>query len=794
MNLVYNIHYEVAAAVFLIVIYIYLYLQYTNNDKKGRRFRQLVLLVIIADVLDVLTAIDISYAAAVPREINILANTAYFASVGTLLFMYVNYVRNFIAIRTLKIGMYINSVLAVLFVLLYFMNVFTGWVFTFDSEGNYIHGPIYMAVYVLSLYLVLYGAGLVIFYRRYIQKRQMLSVLYFTVSGIVGIFLQMIWFPDVLLSLFAASVAMVVIMFALETPDYKRLEIALEQLKAGQEMLQKAKEDADIARMEADAANRAKSVFLASMSHEIRTSINGVLGMNAIILKEAKEKNILEYARNIDNAGNGLLSLINDILDLSKIESGQMEIVPVNYRLSDVLSSCYNMVFMRAKDKDLELLIENNPTIPNELYGDEVRVRQILVNLLTNAIKYTETGMVVMTADWESIDDENIMLVVSVKDTGIGIKKKNLDKLFGAFTRVDQERNRNIEGTGLGLNISRQFLEMMNGTISVDSVYGKGSEFVVRIPQKIVGTSELGDFSTYSHVSSETELGVVERFVAPKARILVVDDMEMNLKVFSGLLKDTKMQIDTALSGREALEDVEMHKYDMVFLDHLMPVMNGIETLRELRKKNKVFNPNTPIIVLTANAIQGAREEYIGAGFTDYLSKPVREDELLEMIRRYLPSEMIQSAEETEPEYVEAEAVPASVPNNESETIAIKNEDDTVLSHLEKRFSFLDVKMGMIYCMDSEEFYESIIREFRVTNKYEEIQEKYDDADLDGYAVLVHGVKSAAMTIGASDLSEMAKGLEFAAKSEDVEYLKNNHYIFMREYGDILDRLDEVYA
>lgn len=802
--LIYNIHYEVASAIFLSVIYIYLSMQYTANDAKSRRFRVLIFCTILADILDVLTAIDISYASKIPDIINVLANTAYFMSVAILLFRYVNYVRTFISVRIAKTEKKVNDILAIVFMIIYIINIFTGWVFYFDENGNYVHGPLYLMTFGLSIYLVLFGAGLVIYYRRYVHRRQLFSVILFSASIILGSLLQLILFPDTLLSLFAGSVAIVVIMFALETPDYKRLEIAMEQLKAGQEMLTKAKEEAEIARMEADSANRAKSVFLASMSHEIRTPINGVLGMNSIILKESKEPNIIEYAHNIDNAGNGLLSLINDILDFSKIESGQMEIVPVNYRLSDVLSACYNMVFMRAKDKDLELLIENNPTIPNELFGDEVRIRQIIVNLLTNAIKYTETGMVVMTADWEQIDEENLVLIVSVKDTGIGIKKSSLDKLFGAFTRVDQERNRNIEGTGLGLNISRQFLEMMDGTITVDSVYGKGSEFVVKIPQKIVGHSELGNFSTYSHVSTEQNIGVINRFTAPKARILVVDDMEMNLKVISGLLRDTKMQIDTALSGRECLENVEMHKYDMVFLDHLMPMMNGIETLRELKRKNRVFNPNTPIIVLTANAIQGAREEYIGAGFTDYLSKPVREEELIEMLRKYLPSELICEADTEDSSEISSEAsMDNSEDNQGSREVPKENPEqkpelseanvDPVIEHLSSRFPFLDVKMGMIYCMNSEEFYESIIREFRVSNKYEEIQEKYDDADLQGYSVLVHGVKSSAMTIGASALSDMAKGLEFASKAEDIEYLKNNHYSFMREYGDILDKLDEIY-
>lgn len=785
MELLYNVHYEIAATLFLSVVLAYMRIQYTAKDRSSKKFRQLVALVILANILDVGTAFMISYASLLPAIICQLINTAYYIMLLYMLYSYIEYIEIFLKQRINSVNNIINKALLLLSLLMLFMNIFTGCAFSFNENGEYIHGPLYLYIFLLSIYFVLDSLVISIINRRRMMKRQFFSVVFFCLMVVIGTVLQTVFWPNCLLSIFFASLALIVIMFALETPDYFRLTIALDELKRTAQELDIARKESEEARKEAEEANKAKSAFLASMSHEIRTPINGVLGMNSIIIKETTDPKILEYANNIDSAGNGLLSLINDILDFSKIESGKMEIINVDYKLSKVLSDAYNMVFMRAKDKNLDLLFENNLTIPNDLRGDETRVRQIIVNLLTNAIKYTETGMVLLTADWEegSKPDE-MTLIISVKDTGIGIKKSSLEKLFSAFTRVDEERNRNIEGTGLGLRITKQFLDLMGGTITVDSEYGSGSEFVVRIPQKIISGSSLGEFATYSNISTDTQKIVNNRFKCPKGKILVVDDVEMNLKVIKGLLKSTELTIDTAMSGKECLEMIQANTYDVIFLDHRMPNMDGVETLHEMKKLNSVFNPNIPVIMLTANAITGVKDEYIKEGFTDYLSKPVREEDLNEALLKYLPKELLRS-------YDNKDTMLDMESDSESKTASKPKEE---LSAFEKRFEFLDTKMGMVYCMENEEFYESIIREFRNSNKYEEIQDKYDNADLAEYAVLVHGVKSAAMTIGAARVSDMAKGLEFAANDENVEYLKENHYSFMREYGELLDNLDMVYG
>lgn len=388
-------------------------------------------------------------------------------------------------------------------------------------------------------------------------------------------------------------------------------------------------------------ANQAKATFLANMSHEIRTPINAILGMDDMILRESTEAPVLEYAKDIQSASRSLLALINDILDFSKIESGKLEILPVEYDTSSLLNDCYNMTAGRAKAKNLDFRIENNPLVPRHLLGDEIRIRQIIINLLNNAVKYTPDGSVILTLNGTKIDDTQYLLQITVSDTGIGIAPESRDKLFDAFQRMDELKNRNIEGTGLGLAITKQLVDLMNGTISIESEYGSGSVFRVELPQTVIGKEKLGNFST-KYTKPVTDIKVYqESFHAPEGHILVVDDIPINLKVITALLKNTQLQIDTAESGQQCLNMIKENTYHIIFLDHMMPEMDGIETLRQMQLIPDNKNKNTPVIMLTANAIVGAKEEYLTTGFKDYLSKPVQADKLEEMILKYLPPEVI---------------------------------------------------------------------------------------------------------------------------------------------------------
>lgn len=541
----------------------------------------------------------------------------------------------------------------------------------------------------------------------------------------------------------------------------------------------KARENKELLREKenAESASKAKSIFLANMSHEIRTPINGILGMDSMLLKECKDESLRDYALNIQSAGQTLLSLVNDILDISKIESGKMEILPVTYSVFNVLNDCYNMVAIRAKDKNLELVMDISPEIPAALFGDEVRIRQIINNLLSNAVKYTNEGTVTLSVWTEKVDVDpmqgnngnQVELFIHVKDTGIGIREKDVGKLFRDFVRLDEKRNRNIEGTGLGLNLTKQLVDMMGGFISVDSVYGEGSTFKVHLMQQVSDEKPLGDFYKLYKQQVNVMDAAHEKFIAPDARVLLADDMQMNLKVFAGLLKDTKIQIDTAINGAEALKLIEKNHYDVVFLDHMMPVMDGIEAFRQMRQLAKSPNTNTPVVMLTANAVVDAKNQYMDEGFSDYIAKPIREEVLLSCLKKFLPKELVKSVAK----------------NSAVESANAENEKPAVQSST-KLSDFLDEATGLAYCMNDQKFYKEMLGEYVSADKTEELMEAFSKEDFEYYRITVHAVKSTSLTIGAIKVSEDAKALEMACKEGDFDFVKKNHEAFIQKYTALI--------
>ena len=416
------------------------------------------------------------------------------------------------------------------------------------------------------------------------------------------------------------------------------------------------------AKAAAEQANVAKSEFLANMSHEIRTPINAVLGMNEMILRESLEardklpedrervteifSDICNYSGNVDSAGKNLLSIINDILDFSKIESGKMEIVEGDYKLGSVLNDVTNMIEYKARSKGLKFDVEVDPDVPDGLHGDEVRVRQIMTNLLNNAVKYTHKGSVNLSVSRKlregAGDEPEIDLVIAVKDTGIGIREEDIANLFGKFERVDLKQNSSVEGTGLGLAITRSLLEMMGGSVELKSVYGVGSLFTAVIPQRVVSDAPIGDFREKFENSIRSLKARKEKLHAPSAVILVVDDTAMNLMVVEHFLKDTGIKIDTAAGGDEAIARASEKKYDIIFMDQRMPGMDGVTAMHRIKEKEDGMNSSTAFICLTADAVSGARERYIAEGFEDYLTKPIDSNALEEMIMEYLPEEKLE--------------------------------------------------------------------------------------------------------------------------------------------------------
>ncbi|MBR5407530.1 MAG: response regulator [Lachnospiraceae bacterium] len=529
------------------------------------------------------------------------------------------------------------------------------------------------------------------------------------------------------------------------------------------------------------AASEAKSAFLSNMSHEIRTPINAVLGMNEMILRESDDSAILTYSENIKAAGSTLLGIINDILDFSKIEAGKIEIIPVDYDLSSVINDLVNMVYKRADEKGLILNLDFDRNIPKLLNGDEIRVKQIITNILTNAVKYTEKGSITFSIGYDKIDDDpdSIMLNVSVKDTGIGIREEDLKKLFSEFERIDEVRNRNVEGTGLGMSITRSLLELMGSTLKVNSTYGKGSTFSFSLKQRVVGRELLGDYEGAYREHIDGRNRYHEKFTAPDARILMVDDNPMNLMVFKSLIKQTGVRIDTADSGDEGIMLSGDVKYDILFLDHMMPGKDGIETLHEIRKSQTNPNADTPAVCLTANAISGAREQYIEAGFDDYLTKPIDPEKLEEMLLFYIPEDKVSGVNEKKKE-----------DSNEAE----KTKDDHGrLSPLES--SPIDVNEGIKHSGD-ESSYMIVLEMFyrSIDDKAEELNRLFEDKDYSNYTIKVHALKSSAKIIGAAGFGEEAQKLEDAGKAEDIPYINEHHNGFidgLRRLGELLSPVFE---
>ena len=449
----------------------------------------------------------------------------------------------------------------------------------------------------------------------------------------------------------------------------------------------------------------------------------------------------------------------------------------------------YNLSKVKLENKPVDLEIHVNEKLPSQLYGDEIRIKQVVNNILSNSVKYTKEGKICFGVDFEPITDKMLQLVISIEDTGIGIKEEDLEKLFEAFTRIEEKRNRNIQGTGLGLRLTKNLVELMEGMITVESTYGKGTRFTVKIPQKVMNSNPVGDFSqAYGKAQVSSHKDIIS-FIAPQAKILIVDDVEMNLKVIKGILKETKMQIDTAGSGVECLEYMKKNQYHMVFLDHMMPEMDGVETLNKLHALEKTLNQNTPVIMLTANAIVGAKNEYLEAGFTDYLSKPVQEIKLMKMLIKYLPRELVSVTKEViSTEKPEENKQNQSLEATAKELPESKANNPNQLERL-KEIEGLDVQTGMMYCMDSVDFYFEILQEYVKMEKAEKLKQFFEQEDWDNYRTVAHALKSTSLTIGAVHMSESAKALEFAAKEKDEAYLRLHHDKAMKEYFDLVEKI-----
>lgn len=553
-----------------------------------------------------------------------------------------------------------------------------------------------------------------------------------------------------------------------------------------------AKEREEKAR-EAEKANKAKSLFLANVSHEIRTPMNAICGMTELIQREELTTTAKEYAESIQRAGKTLLSIINDILDFSKIESGKMELVQSNYQLSALVYDIVNMISVKLADKDVELKVETNPETPDFLYGDEIRLRQIFINILNNAVKFTDKGIICFQIDSEKKEDKAV-LKVKISDTGCGIKEESLEKLFNSFEQFDTRRAKGIEGTGLGLAISRQLLELMDGTIQVESTYGRGTVFTMEIPQKIVEETAIS-VKQFSVKGAETRAYDTNDWItAPQARVLLVDDNEVNLKVAKGLLSTYEMKIDLALNGRECLEKIEKVKYDIVFLDHMMPELDGMDTFNLIRAGEDEYHKTVPVIALTANAVSGVKESFLEVGFNDYIPKPIEVTKLDKILRKWLPKELLISEEGTKQDHINEHKRMEGTKEKQEPLPQIDCSDIYMADTFQNKP--IDIDHGKNVCGGKEENYCRVLKIVKEDGEkiFPVIQQMYEESKWESYGKQMKVVKKAASNIGALRLAKMAEELGTAAIQSEIAVIYEHHEKMFEEYEKVMEQIDFLLA
>ena len=607
----YNISYEVASIFFMVISIACLVLMRRSRTVRYKKFLILLISVLCGLIFDILGAVSIAAPEYFNRPVTLIINTVYFFFAAFAGYAYLRYAEAFVGEQNDfdKLMVKFNFGLMIAYVIFLLVNI----------------------CYVPTFYFIIYALVYALMHYKSLNLREMISLSGF-VFVTLGTIFQALIAPDTLLVFFFGTIGAMIILLFVETPDYAHLQETLADL--------------DACKIEAEKAKRVKSEFLTSVSRDIKTPMSTVLGMDELIMRESKDEYITGYARDIESAGLTLMETINKILDYADIETGKLDIVKAPYKVSSLVKDVYKTCLFRADEKGLKLNCDVGNLVPEILVGDVVRIRQIMLNLIGNAIKYTSKGHVSLYVGSSALDGKSITLEITVTDTGRGIKEEEIGKLFGTFDRLGDTRSRAGDGVGLGLAIVSKLTDMMNGEVTVESKYGEGSVFTVKIPQRIAEQSDLIDEDvdnpSYGEKAYEGPL-----FKAPEAKVLIVDDNDINRVLEAMLLKETEVITNQVSGGKQMLEELTKTSYDVVLLDHIMPDMDGVEALRRARQIERVKNASTSFIAITANALVGAREEYLRQGFDDFVSKPVNGRRLEEAVMNLLDDNLITERNDT---------------------------------------------------------------------------------------------------------------------------------------------------
>ena len=788
----FNSQYTVAAICFGIIMIVFLRVRYPKDNPTLNAFRRFTTVTVIAAAFDVAAAFCEFNSRVSPGWLTLILNVISSMATALATFGYSKYVDSYVNDKRLLWISRFNEIVLVFDSVLLVITLFKPIVMYVSPRGVLFHGPLYsFIVYGIPLYFVIVGTVILLSHYKSYPRRTFIYLIGAVIFTMAGLLFQIKYQNIRVFSFFIALVAIFILLLTLETPDYYKLLDTYEKLD-------RSREEAEKAKKAAEAASVAKSQFLANMSHEIRTPMNTILGMDEMILRESENATVIEYAQNISHAGKTLLQIINDILDFSKIESGKMTIVNEPYHLSDILQEITTMIKVRSDERGLVFKYDFEENLPDYLMGDEVRVKQVLINVLNNAVKYTDYGQVYFKIIGERIiveDKPFVSLQFAISDTGRGMTKEELENIYVSFERLGENKNHNIEGTGLGLTITKNLVDLMGGDIRVESEPQKGSKFTITLKQEVLNEETVSEYAQ-DHRGVEEEYN--QKFTAPNAKILAVDDNEMNLMVVTSLLKSTEIKVVLAHNGYQALDRMREESFDAILLDHMMPGIDGIEVLQKAKEMPDNLCKDTPVIVLTANAIAGMKEKYLNLGFTDYLAKPVKGEELEEMLLKYLPEDKVSIQGKKE-----AHFVPIMKSNYEEEN-SEKTENASVVSSnkQETENAYISKENGMSFFGNNEKLYLDLVKVYAdiSAQKLDEIRAAYETENWTDYTTFIHALKSSSKNIGALAVYDLARRVEAAGhqmeneknREYSLEFIRKNHAELIRLYEETIKAAKEM--